>query len=67
MSQGADLSVTDQLVLLWWQVSPSPLRCIPSPTLIKSQHLAKCGVGTHLLPARPSDKWGLGGDPYLKL
>lgn len=67
MSQGEHLSVTDQPVLLWWQVSPSPLWCLSSPTLIKSQCLAKCGVGTHLLPERPSNNWGLIGDPYSKL
>lgn len=67
MSQGEHLSVTDQPVLLWWQVSPSPRWCLSSPTLIKSQCLAKCGVGTHLLPERPSNNWGLIGDPYSKL
>lgn len=64
MSQGEYLSVTDQPVLLRWQVSSSPLWRLPSPTLIKSRCLAKCGVESHLLPERPSNNWGPRGDPY---
>lgn len=67
MSQGEYLSVTDQPVLLPWQVSPSPLWCLSSPPLINSQCLAKWGLETHLLPERPSNNWRLSEDLYLKL
>lgn len=67
MSQGEYLSVTDQPALLRWQVSPSPPRWLSSPAWINSLCLAKWGLETHLLPERPSNNWGLGGDPYLKL
>lgn len=65
MSRGEYLSVTDQPVLLRWQVSPSPPWRLPTPTLIKFQCLAKCGVETHRLPERPSNNWRPRGDPYL--
>lgn len=61
MSQGEYLSVTDQSVLLQWQVSPSPQLCLSSPPLIN------WGLEIHLLPERPSNNWGLGEDLYLKL
>lgn len=67
MSQGEYLSVTDQPVLLRWQVSPSPPWCLSSPAWINSLCLVKWGLETHLLPERPSNNWGLGGDSYLKL
>lgn len=67
MSQGEYLSVTDQSVLLQWQVSPSPQLCLSSPPLINFQCLAKWGLEIHLPPERPSNNWGLGEDLYLKL
>lgn len=67
MSWGEYLSVTDQLVLLWWQVSPSPQWCLSSPALISAPCLAKWGLETHLLPARRSNDWRLVWDLCLKL
>lgn len=67
MSQGKYLSVTDQPVLMQWQVSPSPPWGLSSPAWINSLCLAKWGLETHLLPERPSNNWGLVGNLYLKL
>lgn len=44
MSQGEYLSVTDLLVLLWWQVSPSPPCSLSCPALINSLCLTKWGL-----------------------
>lgn len=68
MSQGEYLSVTDQLVLLRWQVSPSPQWCLSSHPLINSQCLAKWALEAHLLPTRdPLTNGELCKDLYLKL